>query len=119
VERAAPQPGELLQVKQQVQAEIVGPREALLPAAGRIAEGVGDERHGRRDAVIFQPGAQAIPVAEQVCAGQGQLERRWRQGAGAGGIRMKLSINSRRKFNGFVLLAQARPQYLCSGLSFS
>ena len=32
---------------------------------------------------------------------------------------MKLSINSRRKFNGFMLLAQALPQYLGCGLSFS
>ena len=32
---------------------------------------------------------------------------------------MKLSINSRRKCNGFVLLAQALPQYLCCGLSFA
>ena len=35
------------------------------------------------------------------------------------GIHMKLSINSRRKFNGFMLLAQAFPQYLCGGLSFA
>jgi hypothetical protein len=32
---------------------------------------------------------------------------------------MKLSINSRRKCHRFVLLAQALPQYLCGGLSFS
>ena len=36
-----------------------------------------------------------------------------------GGIRMKLSINSRRQFDGFVLLAQALTQYLCGGLSSS
>jgi hypothetical protein len=35
------------------------------------------------------------------------------------GIHMKLSINSRRKFNGFMLLAQAFPQYLGCGLSFA
>jgi hypothetical protein len=35
------------------------------------------------------------------------------------GIRMKLSISSRCKFNGFVLLTQTLPQYLCCGLSFS
>lgn len=38
---------------------------------------------------------------------------------GLGGIRMKLSIHSRHKFNSFVLLAQALPQYLCCGLSFA
>ena len=36
-----------------------------------------------------------------------------------GAIRMKLSIHSRRTCNGFVLLVQALPQYLCGGLSFS
>src|SRR5262245_48838457 len=65
----------------------MGSCEALLPAASRIAEGVGDERHSRRDAVVLQPGTQAVPIAEQVRAGQGQLERRWRQGAGGGGGR--------------------------------
>jgi hypothetical protein len=35
------------------------------------------------------------------------------------GIRMKLSISSHRQFNGFLLLAQALPQYLGGGLSFS
>jgi CoA-transferase family III len=40
-------------------------------------------------------------------------ERPWNR------IRMKLSIHSRHKFNGFVLLAQALPQYLCCGLSFA
>jgi hypothetical protein len=34
------------------------------------------------------------------------------------GIHMKLSSNKRHKFTGFVLLAQALPQYLCCGLSF-
>jgi len=34
-------------------------------------------------------------------------------------IRMKLSINSRCQFDGFVLLAQALTQYLCGGLSSS
>ena len=75
-ERAAPQVGELFQVKQQVQAEIVGPCEALLPATDRVAEGVGDERQRRRDAAVLQPGAQAVPVAEQVLAGEDQLKGR-------------------------------------------
>ena len=64
-----------------------------------------------------------------VLAGQragvlGHQRPAWRPGAGQAGppwraIHMKLSINSRRKFNGFMLLAQAFPQYLCGGLSFA
>jgi hypothetical protein len=49
------------------------------------------------------------------------LDRRRRTGEGSasGVIRMKLSINSRCQFDGFVLLDQALTQYLCGGLSSS
>ena len=57
------------------------------------------------EGIVDGHGASKLPVARG-----GDPER---------GIRMKLSINSRRKFNGFVLLAQALPQYLCCRLSFS
>src|SRR5260370_93711 len=53
-------------------------------AAGRIAKGVGEGGQRRGDTVLLKPRACTVPVAEQVLAGQDQLERRICQGARSG-----------------------------------
>ena len=84
-------PVQLLQIELQVNAEVTERCEALPLAAGRIAEGVRNERQGRGDAVILEPAAHAVPISEQVLARQDQLEGRVCYGAGAGrGLRIVL-----------------------------
>src|SRR5881296_80762 len=74
----------LLKIEYQIEAEIARPSEALSHAADRIAEGVGDERQGRGDAVVLERRACAVPVSEQVLLGQDELEGRVGQSACAG-----------------------------------
>ena len=52
---------------------------------------------------------------------QGERDTKVHDGGGSPlrAIHMKLSSNKRHKCNGFVLLAQALPQYVCGGLSFA
>src|SRR5260370_23300363 len=69
-------PVELLEIEVQVKAEVAALSEALLLAASRIAKGVGEGGQRRGDTVLLKPRACTVPVAEQVLAGQDQLERR-------------------------------------------
>lgn len=74
----------LLEIEAEIDAEVAGPSAALSLTAGRIAEGIGDERHRGGDTVILEPGARAEPVPQQVPAGQGKLERRISEGTRVG-----------------------------------
>ena len=93
------------------------PRPGVSPSPGRAgSDGAGraGETGGSRHAetkVLVESGRECRAVVRRRGAGD--------RGSPAPGICMKLSINSHRKCNGFVLLAQALPQYLCGGLSFS
>ena len=88
---------ELPEIEYQVEAEVAGPSEALLLAAGGIAEGVGDERDTRIDTVVLEPRAGAEPVSQQVPARQDELEGGIREGARAGrGARGVLGVGDGR-----------------------
>jgi hypothetical protein len=88
---------QLPEIDYQVEPEVAGPSEALLLAAGRIAEGVGDERDTRIDAVVLEPRAGAEPVSKHVPARQDELEGSIREGACAGrGARGVLGVGDGR-----------------------
>ena len=57
--------------------------EALSPAAGRIAERIHNERHRRRNAVIFEPRPGAVPVPSKCRSAGGRAGRAYRPRRGS------------------------------------